>query len=295
MLLNKHTGVFRFKDKDIPFHYWSKTDGQAPPDTVLFLGAGQVDKIPYWIARAADPGVVVIGGVPHWETGPNADGIEEFVLQYFSNAFRVALATFGQRSMHLIAESQAAPAAIALVNGTPTSVRNLVLIRPLGFTAASFGNTVEERLRSFRKRIRQNYLQFPHTFWSDPRSLAASLITYRAIRREPSKTSFDKKYGAGISWDATDDCRKAAEKLHKQGGTVTMILGEVDRIFPPHEIRQTLEHYHIKHVGIIILPKTPHASLATKQGRAILRQARAALGTAHAAIKTNHATSSPLR
>jgi pimeloyl-ACP methyl ester carboxylesterase len=271
--LQKHAGTFTYAKKPIAFSYWSHTKGSDTPDTVLFLGAGQVGKIPYWVAQAAGPGVVVVDGLPHWESDPDKWNIETFARGYVECVFLSVLQQFGLSSMYVMAESQAAPAAVALVASAPAKIRNLVLIRPLGFTVAAYGKTPEERFANFRRRILQTQLQTWHSLISSPRTVQVGLLAYRAIRKEPNKKALYQKYTAGISYDLTEDCRQAANALHRQGSTFTMLLGEKDRIFPAHEILHTLRQANIAHLATLTLPGTPHGSLAVRASKVILDQA----------------------
>ncbi len=278
----QHTSVFSYGHKRIPFCYWSNIRRGKKPDVIVFLGAGQVGKIPYWVAERAGPGVVVVAGLPSWESDTAEEKVMDFTKRYALNALRVVHKHFGLQATHVLAESQAAPGILFVAHTLPRRVHNLCLIRPLGFSAAAFGSTTDERLRSFRRRLRRGWLQLPQALLHDPRNLTASLIAMRSLRKDPPN-AFNQKFGVGISYDGIDDCRMAADKLHKQGGTFTILLGKKDRLFTVSEVSGTLEEAHIPYINTVVVPRSPHASLATRTSSTILHQALLTLRKNHTA------------
>ncbi len=271
--LQKHDAIFAYFKKDTRFSYWSNTKTGAPTDTVIFLGTGQVDKIAYWVAKSAGSGVVVVGGVPHWTADPKTWDAVKFCQGYAETAFAAALEAFGLQSINVIAESQAAPAAIILAKSMPDKVRNFALIRPLGFTSAAFGDSPAARLKTFKRRMLISHLQFRQTYLHDPRNFLIDLTGFRALMQEPQKTSLSKKYAEGVSYDSSNDCKAAALALHRRGGTFTILLGEKDKLFPPNEVLDTLQRAGIKNVEVIIMPRASHGTLASRSGNAALHQA----------------------
>lgn len=265
----RHRGYFKYRDKQVKYSFWSNlADGQKP-DVVILLGAGQTDAIARRVAESAGTGAIVIGGVPHWHADPSAEDIADFTKSYFKQAYLQILATFNVVSMHIIAESQAAPVAIILA-GQLKRVSNLALIRPLGFSVRAFGDTTEARLKTFRKRIARTMLQYPQSFLYDLRNLLVSAVLIRAIIREGSLTSLSRKYAAGISYDSLSDFQQAAVARHKAGNTVSVILGEKDKMFPAQEIITALDTLHIPNVRVITMPSVSHSSLVTRAGKKAL-------------------------
>lgn len=271
--IKKHTGLFKYTDTEIEFSYWSNIPDGSKPDTVIFLGAGAVGIIPRLVAENAGDGVVVVQGIPHWHAHPSAKDIPEFSRNYFLSAFETVLRTFKLDSINVLGESQAAPAPVLLALTFPDKVRNIALIRPLGFTVSTYGTSPELRLQVFRKRILQTYLQFPQSFLHDPRNLFVFLTVTRAMLREPTIDSLNKKYAAGISYDLLQECKQALEVLRKKGNTLSIILGEKDKMFPPTEILAALKAYGIEGLDIVTIPGDTHSSLAVRASKQTLRTA----------------------
>lgn len=282
--IKKHSGLFQYADKEIEFSYWSNTDGNSPPDTVIFLGAGAVGVIPRLVATNAGSGVVVVQGIPHWHAHPSAENIADFSRTYFIAAFRTVLDAFKLECVNILAESQAAPAPVLLTIASPKHVRNIALIRPLGFTVSTYGATPELRMLVFRKRILQTYLQFPQSFLHDPRNLSVFLTAVRAFLQEPTFDSLTRKYAAGISYDLLEECKQALEVHRNKGSSFTVILGENDKMFPPYEILAALDTYGIEGLDIVTIPGDTHSSLAV---RASKRALQTALDKVRASAVTN--------
>jgi hypothetical protein len=267
--LTRHRGYFLYKGKAVEYWFWSNTVDEQTPDVVIFLGAGQTGAIARMVARRAGPGVVVVGGVPHWHASPDAEDIADFTVAYFESAYQKVLATFNSPSMHILAESQAAPVALILA-GKLKEVQNLALIRPLGFSVQAFGDTLNARLKTFKKRILQTALQYPQSFLYDPRNVVVNLIQIRAMLREASLASLSNKYAAGISYDSANDLKRAVQARHRTDNTITVILGQKDKMFPPEEVMATIKKLHIPYLNIITLPAISHSPLATRGSRQAL-------------------------
>lgn len=288
MKSRRYSGEFQFAGKRIVFSFWlvskhekdgrpetrrPETEPISPPDTVLFLGAGQVGSISRWVSQAAGPGVVVVDGLPHWEAHHTGKDTADFSRAYVAAAFNIVLKTFDLRAMHLIAESQASPASILLACAAPAKVRSIALIRPLGFTVRAFGESEQERLNKFRRRAFRTSLQLSQSLLHDPRNAAVNLIMLRAMLREPNLASFNKKYSIGVSYDLLEDFRHAAKLQQKKSCDITLLLGEKDKMFPPGEVLSALKAAGIDGVNIEILPRIGHSSLAVRASKGILQQA----------------------
>jgi len=50
--MKKLEAYFTYRNKQIPFSFWVNP-GYTQPDTIIFLGTGQIKRIPYWVAKAA--------------------------------------------------------------------------------------------------------------------------------------------------------------------------------------------------------------------------------------------------
>jgi pimeloyl-ACP methyl ester carboxylesterase len=264
--LNRHKRIFVYSQKSIRYTFVSNLTDDQRPDVVIFLGAGEISLITQMVAKRAGAGVVVVDGLPHWHADYETTAIEDFTKRYLANAYVEVLATFAKKSMHVLAESQAALAATALA-GTTKDMGNLGLICPVGFSAQAFGDTKTARLRSFRKRILKTSLQYRQSVLYDPRNFIVGLIILRAMLREPSLTSLAEKYAAGISYDSLEDLRRASSARYHAGSGVYLILGQNDKLFPPTEITFAIDSANIPHVTITIVPSATHSSLATRAGR----------------------------
>jgi hypothetical protein len=276
--VKQHKGHFLYQEKTIEYSFWSDISDGQKPDVVIFLGAGQTGAIVRMVAERAGTGVVVIGGVPHWHARSDAQDIADFTIAYFESAYRSVLTTFGCASMHILAESQAAPVAIILA-GKLKEVKNLGLIRPLGFSVQAFGNIPETRLKTFRRRILRTSLQYPQSFLYDPRNLVVGLILIRAMLREASLSSLNEKYAVGVSYDSLQDLEQAVWARHNAGHTINFILGKKDKMFPPDEIMVVLKSLRIPYINITVVPSVSHSSLATRGSRKVLSMALEAIRT----------------
>lgn len=269
----KHVGIFRYAGKEIIFNFWLSCPEKRPPDTIVFLGAGQVGIIPRWIANAAGRGIIVVEGLPHWESGANPSDLIKFCKAYVKTAFIAALRTFNVPSLNIIAESQAAPASIALAASMPAQIGNVVLVRPLGFSVAAYGKSEQARLRVFYRRILRTAMQPHQSLIHDPRNAWAAAIATRAMLREPSLSSLAKKYAVGISYDVLKTCRQVAKIQKEKGGLLAIILSEKDKLFPPNEVIAALDSFGIRDVRVEITPDTSHSSLAVRASKKVLRRA----------------------
>lgn len=269
---HKYTGTFTFAKKNIVFNFWSVA-ADTPPDTVIFLGAGQVGSITRWVAQAAGEGVVAVDGLPHWEAHPSGEDTAAFTTAYVQTAHEHILKTFRVPAMHLMAESQAAPGVVILARNTPDKVRNLALIKPLGFSAQALGESDKIRMRTFRRRFLKSALQFSQSLLHDVRNAGIALTMIRMTLREPSLASFNKKYAIGVSYDLLEDCREVAKIQQRKHDSFTLILGERDRLFPPKEIFAAMAAASIEGISIEVVPRVGHASLAVKASRTTLERA----------------------
>lgn len=269
----KYTSSFRYAGKDIPFNFWLVWREGVKPDTVVFLGAGQTGNITRWIAQASGPGELLLWMACHIGRHPTGRDTAVFSIDYVQAAFKAVLKTFGVSSMNVVAESQAAPAGVILTSSLPKAVQNLVLVRPLGFSARALGDSDLARLRTFRRRIMRTFMQFSQTILHDPRNGAIALIMLRAMLRESSLASFNKKYTVGISYDLIEDCRRVAGIQRRKGQSFTILLGEKDKMFPPQEILAALKEADVNDIVVETVSRVGHSSLAVRSSRTILQRA----------------------
>ena len=270
----KYVGTFAYKGKDVNFSYWlTRTKNNDKPDTVLFLGAGQVKSIPKMVAHQAGAGVVVVDGLPHWHADPSADDIEAYSVNYVKLALLQILDQFGVKSMHIMAESQAAPSVLNVVQAFPKKIGNVVLIRPLGFSVRAFGATESQKMKTFKKRILKSFLQLPQSFLHDPKNIIVGLTLIRAMSSEKTLKALVKKYAFGISYDALEDCKQVLQIQNTKNALFSIILGQKDKMFPANEIIGSLKSYNLHALDIVIVPGATHSSLAVRGSIQTLRSA----------------------
>lgn len=271
--IERHTGLFAYANKVIPFTYWSHLQDDEAPDTVIFLGTGQTGRIARWAAQVSPPGTIIVEGAPHWHAHPSANDLYDFMYAYTLAAFRIVQKKFSITSAHLIAQSQAAPGAVKLGNEYPQQVGNIVLLAPLGFAATIFGDTVEERVRTLIRRAKQTFFQLQQSPFYDPRNFYVGYMILRAILQESERGASRRKYGTGLSYDMLEDFRALVERHTKHSKTVTLLLGDKDKVFTAKEIRPLVEAAGIKDAKIHILPGVSHLSLGVRGSKKVLSAA----------------------
>lgn len=273
--IQKHHGLFRYRNKGIPFVYWSNTDGDTPPDTIIFLGAGQIDRAPRWTAEFAGPGVIVVEALPHWHVHADEWDAREVCLTYQVAVLQEVLHKFQLHSVHIIAESQGGAVSIVLAQKLSRKIRSLVLIKPLGFNTSALGSSKTQRLRAFKRRLLINHLQYTQSLLHDLRNIHLKLNILRIILREPSWKMLNQKYADGVSYDVLPECREVATMFHRLGKPFVILLGEKDKLFPPDEVLAAIRGAGIKYVKTEVIPKASHASLAVRACKPILARALA--------------------
>lgn len=245
-------------------------------DSIVFLGSGQHGRITKWVAANTPIGTVVVEGLPHKMADRNAHDLKEFAHRYTSTALLAVLKAFDLDSVHIVAESQAAPGVIWAALDDLRRVKNVALIAPLGFTAHILGSSPKERLKELKRRAFLSAMQLPQSPLYDWRNFYLNSLMLPALLFDTRWRASGQKYAVGASHDLREDCRRLAAGLHRQDNTLTLILGHRDRIFPPAEITEAVEKAGIKYLSITIL-KTSHTSLATRDGKTTLRKAIAAV------------------
>jgi pimeloyl-ACP methyl ester carboxylesterase len=269
-MVNKYTALFVYQDKKVHVSFYTRRGVEATVDTVLFLGTGQVGKIPRWVAANMPAGVAVVEGLPHWESDPSGSDLVAFSHLYTRSAYDAVLKEFGRTSMHIIASSQAAPSATWLANQMPEQVQNVALILPMGFNTAYFGLNDAARFKELLKRALQSMLQKEQSIFSDVRNMYISLTIMKIVFAGIVDGSTVKKYSVGISEDMIEVLRQLSAKQKRLHRKLTIYLGARDKVFPPHEIRQALRDADIRDVSLITVPGISHASLAISKYRPLL-------------------------
>lgn len=264
--MKKHEAYFTYHNKKIPFSFWVHPR-ETHPDTVIFLGTGQIKRIPYWVAKAAPAGVVVAEGLPHWHSNPSAEDIASFTQEYTTCVLETILGLYGQDKVNLIAQSQAAPGVLSVANGLKEKVGNIALLLPMGLNTNHLGSTDEERYKELKRRTIKSLL---HPEQRGPKNVYAGTLLAKIILNGLKDGSTKAKYSKGLSFNALPDL---ARVLKRGKHAVSIFLGEDDILFPASEIQQSLTEAGITNISIKVMPKKSHTSLTTKQSIQMVTQA----------------------
>ena len=275
-LLEKHTAIFNYREQAITFRYWTHTDSLSRIDTVIFLGTGQMGKIPKWVAASAPPGVSVVEGLPHWKADPSGRDLKKFSEAYTLSAFKTVLADHDLNAANIIAISQAVPGVLWMAVILSAKIRNISLVEPLGLTKHVFGTTDAARLHALKKRAFRSMMQLRQSPFYNPRNLYAFLLLLRARFLEAERGASDRKYAEGLSHDLLAECRQIIKQQADRHAHFFVFAGGKDVIFPHSEIRSALNAADLKQIEIITLPETSHTSFTARHDQAALRQIVAA-------------------
>ena len=264
--MKKHNAFFNYHNKRIPFSFWTNSVNRRP-DTIIFLGTGQIKRIPYWVAKAAPAGTVVVEGLPHWHSKPDAEDIVTFTQQYTKYAFLTILKIYSQKKMNVIAQSQAAPGVLWLANRLQQEVGNIALVLPMGLNTEHLGNTNEERYEELKRRSLKSLF---HPEQLQLKNIYAGLLLAKIIIRGHKDGSTKRKYTKGVSHSAMNELTVALENDTR---IISLFLGEDDALFPVAEIQRSLTDAKIIQIDVRIFPKKAHTSLTTRQSTKIVKQA----------------------
>jgi pimeloyl-ACP methyl ester carboxylesterase len=270
--IQKYTATFNYKGRPMPLQYWTHSRPQTPIDTVIFLGSGQIGRIPKWVAAASPVGVVVVAGLPHWKADPSAHDLKEFTDEYTFAAFNAVLKKFRLKRVNVIAISQAVPGATLLAIKMSEKVRNVGLVTPLGLTVNAFGTSAEARIKELKKRALRTTLQLRQSPFYSPRNLYVLLVLLRARLSETKRGASDKKYAAGLSYNLIDDCRVLLKEQQRKNARFITFLGEKDVVFPVSEVSAALNNSGLHDIEVIVMPKMSHASFVSRHDKVSLRQ-----------------------
>lgn len=257
----------------MPYSFWSNSTSEIAPDTVLFLGTGQVGKIPKWVADRAPSGVVIVEGLPHWHSDPSGEDLKDFTQLYTESAFQVVLETFKTTSMHIVGVSQATPGTVWLANSMPENIKNVALVLPMGLTTSILGRTDKERFKELRKRSIRTLLQTGQSLFHDFRNIYIATLLIKIVVAGIPNGSTVNKYTKGISQALLGDFASLIVTQEKYKRHVSLLVGAEDKIFPAHEIKQALAEAALDTVNIIVVPKLSHSSLAIRSSQQVVDQA----------------------
>ena len=273
----RHIATFVYGPKRIPFHFWSKRAGDTAPDTIVFLGTGQIGRIPLWVAQSLPAGTIVVQGLPHWHSHASGNDLEDFANAYAMCAHKTALETFDIRSLHLIGASQGTPSTIWLANQFQDSIGNVALLQPMGLNTSSFGNADRARFQELRRRSLRTLLQFQQSVLHDFRNLYITSVLMAVILAGLRHGATVNQYTAGISHSMLEQFEQLAKHQAKHHRSLTLFLGDKDRIFPVAEIRQALQTIPADNIRVRIIPGLTHASLGLKAATSYLPSVVAAV------------------
>lgn len=234
--------------------------------TILFLGSVQIGKLPVWIAEACPPGTIVVQGAPHWLAAEDGSDISTFMHRFAKEVFGHIESLYTITDSAIIAESQAAPCVLRHLATHNLKVSNIVLLQPLGFNSTTYNLPLHDRVRLFRLRVNKNFHYQLRTLLLDRRLVHNHVQMIQTVGLSNPKSN--AQYGMGLTYNATTD----AKKLHAANTPIVIICGEIDQLFPPHEIKATLQKNQLK-IPVIVIPRVPHSPLAAKQGLKLLAAA----------------------
>jgi pimeloyl-ACP methyl ester carboxylesterase len=269
--LQRYDTVMEFHGVRIPYTYWAHLQGITPPDTIVFLGTAQINKIPLWVAQQCPPGTVVVQGFPHWLTKPDASDLGEAMLAHARHALRTIMQEFGVSTMHLVAESQAAPCAIWLASKLPQSVGSICMIMPLGLNRTAYGDSSTKAFEQLVSRSIRSVLQFEQSPLHDKRNCYIVYTVAKMVISGVFDGSTTKKYTFGIMQDMTASL--AALITSQPQRRIAVILGGKDRIFPASELAATLSRPEFAPIKQIYFAKASHSSMAIRSSKALLQAA----------------------
>jgi len=255
---------FSHGDESIQYSIWL-SDSSAPINCVVFLGTVQIGKLPAWIARDCPPGVAIIQGAPHWKAKTDASDLYEFMHHFTESALANVLNMHRAARISIITDSQATPKALEILSkgnyiGT---VASLVLVQPLSLNPKAFGVNGIETLKA---RVKSN-LRHQLSFIPIDRRL---IYNHRQILRviDYDNAAADAQYALGLATDSIEPLKK----LRAARIPITIVCGEKDELFPPHEIEEHLQENNLD-ISVLVVKNTPHSPLPTKQGMRLFRQA----------------------
>ncbi|PID99416.1 hypothetical protein CSA80_01495 [Candidatus Saccharibacteria bacterium] len=259
---------YNYAETAVPCRIWFSDESKVV-ETIIYLGAVQVEKIPRWVAEACPPKTAVVHGVPHWYAKDDGSDTSAFTSGYVEAAFNHLAKNYEiKHTVNIIADSQAVPGVLCLFTRREyvSYVKKIVLLQPLGLNADSFGRTKADRMRVFQKRVVQNTSRQVKELLRDSKLRYNHKLLPKYVNFRSKKTR--AQYNAGLQHDSIPELKK----LIKSGKDVVIVCGEKDKIFPPSEIRDNLVRASLD-VEMIIVQGIPHSPSATRFGIILLKRA----------------------
>jgi hypothetical protein len=234
----------------------------------VFLGTVQIGKLPLWVAEKCPPGTVVVQGAPHWFAEEDGSDIPDFMFRFTEEVFASILDNYAIKRLRVIADSQAVPGVLRWLAGNEraTVLSQLVLLQPLGLNAAAFTGTSEDRVRLFKKRIAKNFRYQVRSLLFDRRLVHNHRQILKTVGYDNPK--MNAQYSSGLAHDSTDDLKKIAAANDQ----IVIVCGKNDMMFPPEEIKSTLQRNGLK-IPVVVIPGIPHSPPATRHGMRLLNKA----------------------
>lgn len=262
--MQKTEFTFQYADLRSRCVIWT-TSSATEIHNVLFLGTVQVNKLPYWVAVACPPRTAVIQGAPHWHAAPDGTTIPDFMFEFTRQAFDCIAKNIQLKSLHILADSQAAPGVLALFRGKKYAqyLERLTLIQPLGLNHQSYAAGSDLPISIFNKRVRKNALHQLLPLLSEHRLRYNHYLI--ATKAAANQGRANAQYAAGLTHDALPDL----QKLYAVNPRITIICGVKDALFPAHEINNSLRKIDLP-IDVLQIGSVPHSPLATRQGKRLL-------------------------
>lgn len=229
----------------------------AKPDIVLVLGVGQSGRNLRTIAHHISSGIVLEALPYHYFA---KDQLADAGIAAVNAVIDVARTT-SQQLVHVIAESQAAPATIHAVSERRSDIASVTLLAPLGFNKSFLGNTPKARYTELMRRSR--------LFWKHQNqrlSLRGNRDTlYEIARHSVTRLGrIEPDYNFGANQDVSDAAQQLANSL-----PVTIYADKYDGLFPYDEIEPLVRHSSIR---LIATNLGSHINRATPLGLAELQR-----------------------
>lgn len=264
----KHTLHFNYKNEQIPFEAWqTEIDKDQKIYTILFLGTVQIGKNPLWIIRAMPKNSIVIQGAPHWLARPGREDLLSFIQSMTDAALQFSHQQWKHYPTTVITDSRSTPVTLQRLveNNAKIHPLSVILIQPLGLNYPSLeqspAKTLKKRtLKNLRHQLK--YLPLDKKLRYNHYKITRMTI----LKHRPRVVN--EQYTNGLSLDAMPYL-KILDKNHAR---ITIITGELDRLFPYSEIAQNLKA-NLLNIPLEIIPGIPHSPLASKQGRKLLTAA----------------------
>lgn len=239
--------------KDISVSYsYVNNDERMPIDTLGILGLGNEGQAASRAARRAGRlglyGVAIAGALPYWKATPTDEGIRKLACESTAAIAQDITEKHQPEKLHAFGESQGGPAVLeAAADSTALLTGSIALLRPLGFQGSlAIGDFAK---RMIRTGLQLDQLQSPY----------GAVVGAHALRRF-SQDAWQHN-SALFNFALNYSGLPALETLIAQGRKVAVIGATNDLVFPPHELRQTLD-------GVSELLEIPgsHSTLASRAG-----------------------------